>query len=230
MSEGITGVILNWKRPDNVNQILMGWRESGYVGHAIVWNNNPATYFRHPWAQAVNASEDLGLYTRFAAACLAPTEAVLIQDDDVELPADSIRDLHDGWRADPDIIHGVFGRGPRPEDGTYAAKYRGNEDVPIVLTRALVASRRHAATFFADAPAFAALQAGSQPPGNGEDIIFNYVAMRHSGRLNRIHDVAADELPAPHSIWERDRAVHMEHRTQLMRACQAWLAGAGVEL
>lgn len=225
----LTGVILNWKRADNVRRILSGWQEASLVEHAIVWNNNPAIYFRHPWAKAINSSEDLGLYTRFAAACLAPTEAVLIQDDDVLLPPASIDRLAEEWHREPDRLHGVFGRGPRPEDGSYAAKFRGDHDVPIALTRALVGARRYAAEFFATAPQFAELQSGSSPPGNGEDIIFSYVAMRHSGRPNRVHDVEVTELPAPHSIWERDRTDHMAHRTALMRACQAWLESVGVE-
>ena len=91
----VTGVILNWKRPTNVARILSGWQTSGVVSEAIVWNNNPAATFRHPWANVVNAAQDMGLYTRFAAACLARHDCVLIQDDDLELPAESLRTLAD---------------------------------------------------------------------------------------------------------------------------------------
>lgn len=224
MNVPLTGVILNWKRPDNVRQILHGWQRDGLVQQAIVWNNNPAIYFRHPWAQSLNASSDFGLYTRFAAACLATTEAVLIQDDDLELPADSIAALSAAWRDEPSVLHGVFGRGPK-EDGSYAAKYRGEHEVPIVLTRALVAKQSYAGDFFAEAPRFRGLQEASSPPGNGEDIIFSYLAMQRSGRLNRIHDVEVSELNADHSIWERNRDAHMAHRTTIMNACREWLSG-----
>ena len=82
--KNVTGVMLNWKRPTNVARILAGWQASGFVTEAIVWNNNPAATFRHPWARVINAAQDLGLYTRFVAACLAENECILIQDDDLE--------------------------------------------------------------------------------------------------------------------------------------------------
>lgn len=225
MKVALTGVILNWKRPDNVRRILDGWQRDGTVQQAIVWNNNPAVYFRHPWAQSVNASTDLGLYTRFAAACLATTQAIFIQDDDLELSSESIEALAAAWNEDPEILHGVFGRGPKEEDDSYATKYRGDHEVPIVLTRALVASQHYAGDFFVEASRFHSLQQGSLPPGNGEDIIFSYLAMRRSGRLNRIHDVEVSELNADHSIWERNRDAHMAHRTTIMRACRDWVSG-----
>ncbi|MCA9270488.1 MAG: glycosyltransferase [Planctomycetales bacterium] len=221
----VTGVILNWKRPTNVARILSGWQASGIVNEAIVWNNNPAATFRHPWANVVNAAQDMGLYTRFAAACLARHDCVLIQDDDLELPAESLRALVDAWQDDPDIIHGVFGRAPKP-DGSYARNIGGDADSPVVLTRVLVAHRRYASQFFQVAPAFDDIQQGGKPVGNGEDIIFSYVARKASGRLNRVHRVAVNELPAPHSIHGRNWKGHVAHRTRLLRACEAWLKGA----
>jgi len=47
-----------------------------------------------------------------------------------------------------------------------------------------------------------------------------------SGRLNRVHRVAVNELPAPHSIHGRNWKGHVAHRTRLLRACEAWLKGA----
>lgn len=94
---------------------------------------------------------------------------------------------------------------------------------PIVLTRVLVAHRRYASQFFQVAPTFAEVQQEGRPVGNGEDILFSYVAMRASGRLNRVHRIAVNELPAPHSIHGRNWNGHIAHRTRLLRACEAWL-------
>lgn len=218
----VTGIILNWRRPENVVRILAGWRASGAVSEAIVWNNNAETTFRHPWAMVVNAAPDMGLYTRFAAACLARTECVLIQDDDLELVAGTLEGLLDAWRREPDVLHGVFGRAPK-FDGSYARNVLGDAECPVVLTRVLVAHRDHAARFFAAAPRFEDIQREGRPAGNGEDIIFSHVAMRSSGRLNRVHQLAVRELPAPHAIHSRDWRRHIAHRTKLLRACQAWL-------
>jgi len=197
----VTGVMLNWKRPTNVARILSGWQASGIVTEAIVWNNNPAATFRHQWAS---------------------NECLLIQDDDLELPAESLRALVDAWQDDPDIIHGVFGRAPKP-DGSYARNIGGDAESPVVLTRVLLAHRRYASRFFQVAPTFDDVQREGKPAGNGEDIIFSYVATSESGRLNRVHRVSVTELPAPHSIRGRNWKGHVAHRTRLLRACEAWL-------
>ncbi|MGE3779065.1 MAG: hypothetical protein AB7F89_17905 [Pirellulaceae bacterium] len=95
-----------------------------------------------------------------------------------------------------------------------------------MLTRVLVAHRRYASQFFQVAPAFDDVQREGKPAGNGEDIIFSYVARQTSRRLNRVHRVAVSELPAPHSIHGRNWKGHVAHRTRLLRACEAWLKGA----
>lgn len=221
----ITGVLLNWKRPQNVRRIVAGWRASGIVNEAIVWNNNAAAPLAPlPEAKVINAAQDLGLYTRFAAACLARSPCILIQDDDLELPPASLAALYAAWQADPDVLHGVFGRAPK-RDGSYARNIQGNADAPVILTRVLLAHRRYVADFFDVAPEFDAIQREGKPVGNGEDILFSYTAMRYTGRLNRVHRLPVTELPAPHSIHGRNWSAHLKHRTRLLRACEAWLHG-----
>lgn len=221
-TDKVTGIILNWKRPDYVMRILTGWQGNELIGESIVWDNNPTSRFHHDGTTVIRASQDMGLYTRFAAACLARHDCVLIQDDDLELPDDSLRTLYTAWKKDPDIIHGVFGRMSKP-DGSYARNVNGNAHAPIILTRALLAHRRYAADFFSVAPLFDDVQREGKPVGNGEDIIFSYVVMRATGRFNRVHRVSVKELPAPHSIHGRNWKGHVAHRTRLLRACEAWL-------
>jgi hypothetical protein len=221
----MTGVILNWKRPANVQRIVAGWLAGGIVTEAIVWNNNPdAPLGPIAGAKVINAGQDLGLYTRFAAACLARQGCVLIQDDDLELPTETLRGLHDAWRQDPDVLHGLFGRRPKA-DGAYDPRNVANDDVPVVLTRALVAARRYAADFFDVASEFESIQRDGKPAGNGEDILFSYTAMRYTGRLNRVHRLPVAELPAPHSIHGRNWSAHLAHRSRLLKACETWLKG-----
>lgn len=217
----LTGVLLNWKRQKNVARILDAWRTSAVVNSAIVWNNNKATHLMHAWKHAsiVNASRDMGLYTRFAAASLAQTEFVLIQDDDLLLPESTVARLLTAAQHEPNIIHGIFGRRPKA-DGTYAESLLGNMQVPIVLTRALVVRYELAAKFLANASFFDPLQVASKPQGNGEDIIFSYLAIKESGKLNRIHLLDVEELPAHDAIHKR--AGHTEHRTRIMQACIEW--------
>ena len=222
MNTGISAVILNWKRPENVARIVSGWLADGFVTEAIVWNNNPAAPFRHGWAQIVNAEQDLGLYTRFAAACPANYECILIQDDDLAIPVNSLRVLYEAWRRSPDVLHGIFGRRPAP-DGSYDPRNVGTGEAPIVLTRALLAHRRYASEFFKAATRFETIQRDGRPVGNGEDIIFSYTVMQLSGRMNYVHRLPVSELPAPDAIHQRDRTAHLAHRSRLLRACQDWL-------
>jgi len=216
--------MLSWRREDNVYRIIDSWQRSGIISTAFVWNNNPDERLQHSWATIINANRDCGLYTRFAAACLAPTAGVLIQDDDILLEPPSQRMLLEHWANDPDVLHGIFGRRPKA-DGTYARIVDNIEaEVPIVLTRALITQRRYVADFFLKSAAFSALQTESNPPGNGEDIIFSYVTRSISGRLNRIHHIPFAELPAPQAIHHRLGDAHLEHRTHIMRACENFLA------
>jgi hypothetical protein len=224
----ITGVLMNWRRPANVARIVAGWKSGGIVTEAIVWNNNPDPQFALPKGlpcKVVQAGQDMGLYTRFAVACLAQNECLLIQDDDLELPTESLRRLHEAWGRDPDILHGIFGRAPK-RDGSYAQNVLGNADAPVVLTRVLLAHRCSFPEFFRVASAFEEIQRQSRPFGNGEDIILSYATRRSSGRLNRLHAIPVHELPAPHAMHGRNWAAHIAHRTRLLRACEDWLAAS----
>jgi hypothetical protein len=217
----LSAVMLSWKRPDNVRRIVDAWQADGLVDDAIVWNNNPGTTLTHPWATVVNASHDLGLYTRFAAVALARHRAVLVQDDDVLLPASTVAALHDRWRRQPRVLHGLFGRGALP-DGSYGRHVVAGERAPVVLTRALLTHRDHAGRFLAAAGHFAEVQRHSSPQGNGEDIIFSFVARAVTGRRHWIHDLPHEELPAPDAIHQRDWADHLAHRTRVLHAAQEW--------
>ena len=92
----ITGVLLNWKRPANVRRIVASWRDGGIVSHSVVWNNNADSRLEEldNCASVINASHDMGLYTRFIAALNAIHNCVLIQDDDLELPRDTLAKLY----------------------------------------------------------------------------------------------------------------------------------------
>jgi len=219
-------VILNWKRPDNLARIVIDLQRSGLTDDLLVWNNNSASPLKLEQASVINASRDMGLYTRFAAACLARHEAVLIQDDDLVVPLDSLRYLYNAWMREPDILHGIFGRAAKP-DGSYARDIRGDSEAPIILTRALIAHRSHAAQFFVHLPEFMHLLQMGCPVGNGEDIVFSYVARRTAGRLHRVHRLTVEELPAPDPIHGRHWLRHVAHRTAVMQAAETWLAAKG---
>lgn len=218
----ITAVMLHWKREKNAKKILRAMEDDPLINEAIVWNNRAKVPFRDDWATVIESSRDMSLTTRFAAAALAKNTCVLIQDDDLLLPQETVRGLFQKWLETPDILHGLDGRG-KNENGEYANAFRGDRDVPIVLTRALLMHRRLAGEFFAAYGNFEDLLTKGIPRGNGEDIVLNYVAQRLSGRWNRIHNLPRTELPDPHAIHRRS-SNHNSYRTQVMRRSEEWLA------
>lgn len=218
----ITAVMLNWKRPKNVSRIVGGWKSGGMVSEAIVWNNNPEHVASHDSVKSINTSCDMGLYTRFSAASLAKNRCILMQDDDIEIPVRSLELLYSAWERDPGVLHGVFGRNPRP-DGGYSP-FNAYGEVAVVLTRVLLMDRMYAPLFFLAEPRFADIQASGKPFGNGEDIILSYVARRESGRMNVACKVEVKELPSPNSIHGRDWSGHLSHRSRLIKACEAWIS------
>ena len=214
--------MLNWKRPENVAAIVAGWRANPLIDKGIVWNNSSSglpPFTPGDDVVLVAPGCNVGLNGRFFAASMIEHECVLVQDDDLELPPETVNRLHEAWKANPEIIHGLFGRRPSP-DGSYNFRNAPSGECPIVLTGAAVVSRLNVCRMLMHLPEFAAIQSAGQPKGNGEDIIFSYVVRLYSGRMNRVHRLPMKPLPAPEAIsrWSG----HAKHRTCVLRACEDW--------
>ncbi len=216
----ISAVLLNWKRPDNVREIVRRWHGSRFVSEILIWDNS-GQLEPLDGATIVRASRNMTFFPRFALACLARHQCVITQDDDLVTRDEHIEALHNYWLADPDVIHGIEGRDPKP-DGTYATNVNHREaDVSMCITRLIMFDRRFAAEFFRALPAFADIQAGYEPYGNGEDIVFNYAARRITGRKARVHRIRPKDLPAPHAVC--GARGHYEQRSKLMERGEEWL-------
>jgi hypothetical protein len=219
----LSAVLLNWRRPANAAQIVTRLAAHPAVGEVIVWDNGPDEPFAHPAARVVRPGWNCGVDARFTACTLARGEAVLIQDDDLLLPPATVDALLGAYEADPAVVHGVFGRRPRP-DGSYAAFVDAVDGAAeVILTRACVVARSTAVRYFphvdqgwvrAERERVAAL---CDTPDNGEDILLSHLAWTLSGRLNAVHALAVEELPSPHALCHRRG--HVAARTLLFRAC-----------
>lgn len=222
----ISACFLNWRRPDNLKANLDRLRRHPLVDDCIVWNNNGGHVFQHDWPTVLNGSRDLGLHTRFAAAALLKHDCVLIFDDDLRLPPQTIDRLVEFWQQEPDLVHGIFGRRLK-RDRSYGIDVNRKEaEVPIVLTRALVFHRKYAAAWLAAALRFEKILRDGSPVGNGEDILLSYVARKATGRLNRVHKLPSTELPpGPREVGIHSRGwgAHLTHRTRLCRFLEDWL-------
>lgn len=215
-----TAIMLNWDRPENVSRITEGWMQSPFIQKGVVFSNKPGLPELPPIAVGISSTEDLGLTTRFMAGLLAETDVVFIQDDDLIVHDEALKALLEYHAADPEILHGIFGRRPKG-DGSYARLVDKVEaEVEVVLTRALVCQKQHCVDFFVHLKDFPILRSGN-PKGNGEDIVFSFVTMANSGRLNRVHKLNVTELDSRSAIHHRPG--HIARRSTVMRHCVSWL-------
>jgi hypothetical protein len=206
-------VMLSWNRPDNVHQLAERYSSMPLVREVLVLNNNPAIKINKVSDKmtVICASHDLGLFSRFAVASMARTPSVLLVDDDLFLPEETVRCLYEAWLNDPLILHGIVGRNTTA-DGYSKTPILG--PCEIVLTRGVIASVKYCAAVLSYALPFDADLNGS-PKGNGEDIIFSLMVRHYSQRFNMAHSLPIAELPAIDSIHHRIKN-HFEYRSKVV--------------
>jgi hypothetical protein len=223
----ISIVILNWRRPEQARQNVV--RCSGFqlVSEILVFTNAGAPLDLSSCARTpvqINTNVDLGLYSRFAAAVLARNECILQLDDDLIVPEETVNQLYELWRSDPEVCHSLHGR-----DVTQGYRFENAYGpVEVVLTRCLMVSRKicaHALTHIHNFDDLA-----PEPYGNGEDIILSFAAIKLSGRFNQAHDLPFTNLPgycegvngqptvSIHKRW----AGHAAHRACLLERCREY--------
>jgi hypothetical protein len=213
----LTVVTLNWARPDYLVRNLYRYASYGIVGQVLCFNNGPALKVGKLPRKCVlvEASENMGLYPRFALASLARTEAIFHTDDDICVPETTLDTLLGYWRHAPGNCHGLYGRVARP-------KYQLGDvfgPVEIVLTRAVLCSRRVNNAALSWTPLFDDIV--GVPHGNGEDIILSFAAMAMSRSLNFAYPLGAEDHPvdadtAIHRRWSG----HVKHRQQIVCRCR----------
>lgn len=121
--DGITVVLLSFKRPEHVKEIVRAYLEmpEELIRDIYVFNNDDVD-FRALFdplqggssrVKVVDAHTNLGIgNSRFFAGTLARTRAVLTQDDDLILTRQGVERLYEHWQQEPDRIHGAYSRGP----------------------------------------------------------------------------------------------------------------------
>ena len=214
----ITVVMLNFARPRNALFNLQTYSSYRIVKDILCFNNGaplpPGTRLPRKCV-LMEASKDLGLYSRFAAASLATTEAVFHTDDDLIAPEKTLETLYSYWSRAKSSCHGLYGRVAYP---TYNF---GNVfgPVEVLLTRALMCSRRVNNIALSATDLFNDL--AGKPRGNGEDIILSFAGMAASKHLN-----LAYRLPAKNHAGEEPFAIHrswpdhLEHRRRVVARCR----------
>jgi hypothetical protein len=161
-----------------------------------------------------------GVALRFVAAREARNEAVLLVDDDLLLPRFTVSQLAVRHLAEPQRLHGLFGR--RLDEQLryrYGRVRRGPQ--PILLTRCVLMRRDYADMFLEHEERFHALATRSTPVWNGEDIVLSLLSIARGGQLP-----VAWRLPWLNTWFTRRTAIsarvpppgklgHREHRKRL---------------
>src|SRR4030095_7522740 len=179
---GATLVLLSLERPSNVRTILDAYTRYRRIAEIIVWNNNPDLPFTydHAKVRSVNSSE-LGLNTRWARALLASHGCIIVADDDLIADEETIDQLIEWCRRDPDRVYTLHGRNPTP-DNEYAVHVdhvREPTEAVMHLTRATCLDRRHVPRYFL---ALEELRLPLDPAsGGGEDIVMSFALTRATG-------------------------------------------------
>ncbi|MGP8238180.1 MAG: hypothetical protein ACLQVW_22605 [Limisphaerales bacterium] len=204
-----------------LNQLLERYNRMPLVGEILVMNNNATSAIEKveqsdSKVTVINASGDLGMVSRFAVATQASFPAVLLTDDGVFLPEETLVALHKGWSRDPSILHGVQNGHPsRKRDLKGEVSWpcaivplRGVlTTVPDCLRSLCVASRR-------DAKLTGSLKK------NGGDVLLSSVVSQASQRLNLAYRLPIEELRATKLFSARRQKKFLESRSAATSWCQ----------
>jgi hypothetical protein len=227
-----TVVILNWQRPSNVRAILDHDTAYRLVAEIIVWSNNADAgsnnadrtfIYAHPKVRLVHSAE-LGLNARWAAALLAEYGCVIVSDDDLIADEATIDRLIESYRREPDRAYTLHGRNPTPtnEYALHVDHVREPSEAVMHLTRLTCLARQHVPHYFVG---LEELGFRIDPAtGGGEDIVMSFAVTRVTGKRPLVVSGRYRDLLAPDAIANR-YGPQREHRTLIMRRCQAWLDG-----
>lgn len=198
----IAVVILNWKRPGQVLEIIEHLKPDPLVGQIIVMNNSPVPFLFQEGVAILHANQDFGLNSRFMAATFARETEILFHDDDVILPRSVMAELHRTLMENPNRLVTTQG-GLRPTGSAYRLRATPRPGhVDISLTRACMMRREHLPRVLRCMYAFWRDESDRvRKTLNGEDIFLSY-AMRSIEGPPRII-----ELPEPYRNLRQEHAI-----------------------
>ena len=103
----ISAIVLNWKRPDNLNKIINYLAKREYINEIIIWNNSAESFvakLNDSRIRVVNSEQNLRDEAKYLACSEAKNEYCYYQDDDWY--TDNYIDmLYHSFSQNPDHIH-----------------------------------------------------------------------------------------------------------------------------
>lgn len=113
----VCAIVLSYKRPQNIERLVLPFVASTAVDKIVISNNNPDVDLL-AWLGRVNGLPKVGIVQqaqrslpgkRFEIALAEPFDAFICADDDLFLSTAQIDALLDALRSEPNRVHGVFG-------------------------------------------------------------------------------------------------------------------------
>ena len=103
----ISAIVLNWKRPDNVNKIVRYLAKKEYINEIIIWNNSAEPFLaklNDCRIRVINSEKNLRDEAKYLACAEANNDYCYYQDDDWY--TDNYLDmLYHSFSQNPDHIH-----------------------------------------------------------------------------------------------------------------------------
>jgi hypothetical protein len=213
-------IILNWKRPHNVIQIIKKLHNHQSITEIIISNGHPNSILTFSEFNKVKSINDIvnneyyGLDLRFLRGSQAINNKLIIMDDDILIDHDNLTKMLLYYEENPNIIVGIEGRDMEHERH-YGKTLWKSEKCDIVLTRLLVCDKVLCELFFKCKPLVENIYREGIPYGNGEDICLSFIAkifynINHHSIICSVYTI---DLPNHHSIHSNN--MHIPYRKKL---------------
>jgi hypothetical protein len=215
-----TMIILNWKRPNNVINIITALHDYPYVTSIIVSNGHPNNQLFFKDFKKVVCFNDsklnlvYGLDLRFIRGLSAQTDKLIIIDDDIVVDHNNLTKLLNNYEKNPNRIVGYEGRNMESDTHYYKSPPK-SQYCDIVLTRLLVCDKMLCNLFFKCKPIIEHIYREGKPYGNGEDILLSFIGKIYYN-VNKhylVSNIVVTELPNQYSINGHNN--HIPYRKNL---------------
>ena len=230
--------LLSWKRIQNIKDIVDEYIfHDDLIDEIIIWNNNPDEHIEfkgddYSIVKVINCKtpEDFGLITRFCVGTLSKNPMIVLHDDDLILPEESLIKLRDEWEKEPNCFHTFFGRSPN-EDNEYSIAIK--EGKAEICGRCYVIDRKLCGLVLHE---YWNLEEDERQliHTKGDDILASYVLTHYTGNLHSVHDIEYQQLDESFAlsfgksrpqkptekIHQQEMKEWFEWRTEMMRFCQ----------
>eukprot|EP00798_Chlamydomonas_sp_ICE-L_P021138 gene21138-28026_t len=186
----VSVVIMNWKRPENVQRIIKKYLEYGNIGEVIVWMCKEDTKFTFDHRKVriiddVAANDQYGVSIRFKGCMEAKYPWVLIQDDDHYAKERGLAKFIAAKTVYPTRLVGTFARDWNPpSQPAYSKEPKRSGPRPIVLTSLMLTDKSTCRAFWEHVHLVEEyVHNFSVPLWNGEDIFFSLVSFKTTGQI-----------------------------------------------